>query len=677
MLLCPPRATLSILAGALLTGVLWAPSAAATNAYSAAVTATSGVQSYYRLGEPSGSAAADSVAPQQNGTFTSVTLGRSSLLMSDIANKSAAFNGSSSRVTVPDAPDHDFSSAVTIEAWIRPAALTGGNGVYTVAEKSSAYVLRVEGGSGDAVFRVTIGGTAYELRSPGAVAVNRIDHLVATYDGANQRLYRNGLPIARRAQTGTIANSTAVLAIGSASVGGSHFNGVIDDVSLYSSALTSAQVREHYAKGATRVGEFEQPPCSSSTPFCEFDGNSTTTNATLTSTTERAFAGTRAAKVTYDGSPGDPFARTWYDVDWASGSDVWYGAAFYVSDPAKLQWTDLIRWDNFSLYQGSGDTGGLFVENGVLKVKREDYTGANFLRLVDGGPIPAGRWFWVEVHQKLAGVDGQALTELYVDGVKRGSSTLANSRGRPVTSIRHGYVSNAAGGGASTLHLDRASISQHSLSRVGGFEQPPCSSSAPFCEFDANSSLNATLMSTTERAYTGTRAAKVTYGGAPASNVFARTSYGVGWTKDTDVWYGAAFYVPDPAKLQWTDLIRWDNSGLYPDPDAGGVLVDNGNLWVKRENMDGRSFVRLVGGGAVPARRWFWVEVRQKLSNVNGQAITELYIDGVKRGSSTLANSRGRQVTWIHYGYVYNWDGGGASTLYFDRASISDRAVGP
>ena len=201
-----------------------------------------------------------------------------------------------------------------------------------------------------------------------------------------------------------------------------------------------------------RLSDFE------SGDFAGVDGRSTTGNAGLSISTEKVYDGSKAAKITYDGQPGNVFSRTWYSVDWQPGEDVWYGAAFYVPDPSKLRYTDLIRWDNYVSYEGGGDVGGLLVEDGQMSMMRDDYSDhSTFARVTPQVAVPKARWFWVEVHQRLSSVNGQALTEMYLDGRKVGSSTRANSMGRRIDEVRYGYVYNWDEGGASTLYMDRVS----------------------------------------------------------------------------------------------------------------------------------------------------------------------------------------------------------------------------
>jgi hypothetical protein len=70
------------------------------------------------------------------------------------------------------------------------------------------------------------------------------------------------------------------------------------------------------------------------------------------------------------------------------------------------------------------------------------------------GPIalPEGRWFRLEVHERLSGGTG-ALSELYLDGKLIGKSTAPNTYGRSIQRIRYGIVAIAEGAQTKPLEL--------------------------------------------------------------------------------------------------------------------------------------------------------------------------------------------------------------------------------
>jgi len=64
-----------------------------------------------------------------------------------------------------------------------------------------------------------------------------------TYSGSVIRLYVNGVQVATRNRSGSIATSTNPLSIGGDALYGQYFNGRIDDVRVYNVARTQAQVQ--------------------------------------------------------------------------------------------------------------------------------------------------------------------------------------------------------------------------------------------------------------------------------------------------------------------------------------------------------------------------------------------------------------------------------------------------
>src|SRR5207253_3160554 len=73
--------------------------------------------------------------------------------------------------------------------------------------------------------------------------LNTWTHLASTYDGATLRLYVNGTLTGSFAHAGSINTTTGALRIGGNSVWGEYFNGTIDEVRVYNSALTAAQIQ--------------------------------------------------------------------------------------------------------------------------------------------------------------------------------------------------------------------------------------------------------------------------------------------------------------------------------------------------------------------------------------------------------------------------------------------------
>lgn len=92
------------------------------------------------------------------------------------------------------------------------------------------------------------------------VSSNTWYHAVVTYDGSYQRMYKNGVEVYNRAQSGNIGTNSVVLSMGARGVdgsGGSGYNffpGQIPVVKAYKAALTAAEVQQNFQALRFRFG---------------------------------------------------------------------------------------------------------------------------------------------------------------------------------------------------------------------------------------------------------------------------------------------------------------------------------------------------------------------------------------------------------------------------------------
>jgi hypothetical protein len=202
---------------------------------------TAGLVAAYAFNAGAGATAADTSEKQNTGTISGaqwVAEGRYGAAL--------RFDGVDDIVRVTDAASLDLTSGMTLEAWVRPTALSGwrtvimkevGGGLaYTLyahddAPKPAAYV-RIAGKSASDAASGTAG-----------LPLNTWSHLAATYDGTTLRLFVNGAQVASRPVTGSIVTSSNPLNVGGNSVWGEYFAGLIDEVRIYSRALTAAEIQ--------------------------------------------------------------------------------------------------------------------------------------------------------------------------------------------------------------------------------------------------------------------------------------------------------------------------------------------------------------------------------------------------------------------------------------------------
>ncbi len=91
-------------------------------------------------------------------------------------------------------------------------------------------------------FRLKTGSTTHTLVGTQTLSANTWYHIAAIYDGSNMRLYIDGIEKGSMHKTGNIANSSAGIRIGDNPIEDRHFDGKIDDVNLYSKALSLVEI---------------------------------------------------------------------------------------------------------------------------------------------------------------------------------------------------------------------------------------------------------------------------------------------------------------------------------------------------------------------------------------------------------------------------------------------------
>jgi hypothetical protein len=219
-----------------------------SSAYGKAVSAD-GPVGWWRLGESSGTVAADQTGADAGAYTGAVTLKQPSLIFTD-ANPAVAFDGKTGAVKIPSSSLLNFGSAMTLEAWIKPASLPASGSFTSILTKAESYSLQFNGPKLE--FTVIQSGTRHRLQAAsGAIVAGNAYYVVGTYDGTTQRLYINGVQVASAALSGGASVTGNPLYIGSWDGTSEFFNGVIDEPAIYGKALTAEAVAHHYTAGKT------------------------------------------------------------------------------------------------------------------------------------------------------------------------------------------------------------------------------------------------------------------------------------------------------------------------------------------------------------------------------------------------------------------------------------------
>jgi len=194
----------------------------------------------YSFDEGSGATVGDNSGHGNTGTISNATWSTAGKY-----GNALSFNGSSSRVTIPDTAALHLTTAMTLEAWVRPAT-TQSSWRDIVYRGNDNYYLATFGGK--PVAGLTLApSTNSNTFAPTALAVNTWTHVAQTFDGSTVTLFVNGIQVAATSISGSIQNTTNPLEIGSDHIFGQYFQGLIDDVRVYNVALTAAQIQSDMA----------------------------------------------------------------------------------------------------------------------------------------------------------------------------------------------------------------------------------------------------------------------------------------------------------------------------------------------------------------------------------------------------------------------------------------------
>lgn len=205
---------------------------------------------YWRLGESSGTVALDQVGTHPGTYAYAPSLGQPGALFG--ANStSVGFNGTSQFLQIPS--DSTLNTvAFSVEVWVYP---TGGAGAYRGVMASRYYPTgwSLYAGAGNAWEFWVNSGNSMTSVAGGSVALNTWQHLVGTFDGATATLYVNGTLVASSTiSVGYQPQTRNPLEVGQSEPGSDlYFPGRLEEAAVYSSALSAAQVQQHYSVGTT------------------------------------------------------------------------------------------------------------------------------------------------------------------------------------------------------------------------------------------------------------------------------------------------------------------------------------------------------------------------------------------------------------------------------------------
>ena len=159
-------------------------------------------------------------------------------------------------ISVPYTPDLNPTGPFTLEAWVRATSLGGAGDWRSPVGCFSGWGVSPYAGwffyqSPDGSWIWVEQGGGVWVSDGVKVAKNQWQHLVASFDGTTVTFYVNGVNHGTGNAANSPANAINAFCIGQRGDNACFFDGNVDEVALYTTALSQAQVQLHYQVGLT------------------------------------------------------------------------------------------------------------------------------------------------------------------------------------------------------------------------------------------------------------------------------------------------------------------------------------------------------------------------------------------------------------------------------------------
>ena len=255
------------------------------------------------------------------------------------------FDGSNDTLFIANSASlNTISTGLTFTAWVYRNSTQSGFVSVAAREVGTSYYEHFYFGFENGSYRwfVNTTGGYSSVSMGGSSPTGQWVHVAGTYDGANVRLYVNGVQQFSTPHSGTFATDTTGVTIGASHNDSSHaaeeaFNGKVDDVAIYWYALTAQQVQQLY-QGATSSGDTAQPSVSMTAPS---NGTTVSGSAVTVSATASDNVGVAGVQFQLDGvnigaeDTSSPYSTTWNTTSAGNGSHTLTAIARDTSNNTK------------------------------------------------------------------------------------------------------------------------------------------------------------------------------------------------------------------------------------------------------------------------------------------------------------------------------------------------------
>lgn len=213
--------------------------------------------SYWKLNEPSGTSFADEMGAATGTAAQTPSPNQPSLVPGDTTGTSVLFaNADGDGIDLTNAYDFTATASFTAYAWLKPVAFNTGTGHYIWSNsEASTHGWHLLVGNPAVTWFLRRGDAAgFDTVQYGGMSEATYENGVAKqvamiYNGTNLRLNIDGVDVADSASSKSVVApvTNTVLRFGAYAGGGSGYDGYADDLAIFPTALTEAQLAAIFA----------------------------------------------------------------------------------------------------------------------------------------------------------------------------------------------------------------------------------------------------------------------------------------------------------------------------------------------------------------------------------------------------------------------------------------------
>jgi len=166
------------------------------------------------------------------------------------STRSFSFDGINDYFDLGNSSTFNLTTGMTLSAWIKPTVAATNKFILAKRWSSNSYQIATAG-SINPQCSVWIGSTRYDAVGSTVISAGNWYNIIGTFDGSNVKVYLNGVLEDTTAASGSLKQTSDIVSIAKGLNNNSYnFNGSIDEVSLWNSALSSDAITEIYNSGA-------------------------------------------------------------------------------------------------------------------------------------------------------------------------------------------------------------------------------------------------------------------------------------------------------------------------------------------------------------------------------------------------------------------------------------------